>query len=242
MIDHRKARSQQVAPESEIPGFFRFPHPFRPLRPFSPLASFSGFPNGHGLSPTMSPVCHGSDLMITLSLLACHRVTAQKSSDTSRLALHAPSDLVPSSCFKYEISNFQFRFRFPAPISVFSMSAFQLFPLHVHPRLSTAIHGYPRQIFFRHASTLFTLPVFPAAAPISAFCFPLSAFPLCSAQHFKAFQTCSKQNSQCSLGRQAPLFSSHLSGFQAACRFHAPRAITHANTYKTHINTHSKTA
>jgi hypothetical protein len=73
------------------------------------------------LFPQMSPLCHGrchgSEVMITLSLLVCHRVTAQRPSDTSLFPVHA--------------------FRFPASISAF---CFQSFP-HAHPRPSTAIHG-----------------------------------------------------------------------------------------------------
>jgi hypothetical protein len=90
--------------------------------------------------------------MITPSLLPCHRVTAQKAFDAWAMNVSAilrftlPGSrricLVPSSRFEYEISNFQFCFRFPARISVFS------------PRQSTAIHGNPRQSTAIHGKFL----------------------------------------------------------------------------------------
>jgi hypothetical protein len=171
MINHRKTRTQQVALESEIFRFFRFPRPFRPLRPFSPLASFSAFPKGHRLSPTVSPLCHGSDLMITLSLLVRHRVTAKTPIQTGSafllliliLILILPKPEIaccpPPRQPEIACDSLCHPQAPPQPISVYlrlsqAISAKTFFPLLLPhfcfllsafpPRLSTAIRGHPR--------------------------------------------------------------------------------------------------
>jgi hypothetical protein len=65
----------------------------------------------------------------------------------------------PVLCFRFPAFPLSaFRTRDPFHVSAFSPR--QSTAIHGNPRQSTAIHGNPRHIFFRHASTLFTLPRF----------------------------------------------------------------------------------
>jgi hypothetical protein len=229
-------------------------------------------------SPTASPVCHGSDLMITLSLLVCHRVTAQGHFDGSRFTVHAfpfPA-LISVFCFlllalSAEIACFppapgpeiacdslcdhSRRLNLSQPISgylnlsqpkCFSVrlspmgpllfGPFRFLPSAFSPRLSTAIRGYPRLSapeFLSetrrtiHAPTLRRLPFPFQLSAFQRFSFP-GGDPH-SAQHFKAFQSCSKQNFYRAFGSAGPSVLSSgfpLSGFFPLSRFRLFRKVT----------------